>query len=64
MHAIRMGSLAGDHTVYFCNDYESVSITHHAESRDVFVAGALRAAKWIVRQKPGYYTMQEMLFGK
>ncbi len=63
MHALRMGAMAGDHTVYFCNDVESVSITHHAESRDVFVAGALRAAKWIVRRKPGYHTMQEMLFG-
>ncbi len=62
VHALRMGAVAGDHTVYFCNDHECVSITHHAESRDVFVSGALRAAKWLVRQKPGYYTMQDILF--
>ena len=63
MHSLRMGSIAGDHTVHFCSEYECFSITHHAESRDVFVSGALRAAKWIVAQKPGYYTMQDMLFG-
>lgn len=63
MHALRMGSVAGDHTVYYCSDFECLSITHHAESRDVFASGALRAAKWIVKQKPGYYTMQDMLFG-
>lgn len=62
MHALRMGAIAGDHTVYFCNDYECFSISHRAESRDVFVAGALRAAKWIHGRKAGYYTMQDMLF--
>lgn len=62
MHALRMGSIAGDHTVYFCNEHECLSITHRAESRDVFASGALRAAKWLVRQKPGFYTMQDMLF--
>lgn len=62
MHALRMGSVAGDHTIYYCNDFECLSITHHAASRDVFAAGALRAAKWLVKQKPGYYSMQDMLF--
>lgn len=63
MHALRMGALAGEHTVYFCNDHECVSITHRAESRDVFASGALRAVKWIVGRKPGLYSMQDMLFG-
>ena len=62
MHALRMGAMAGDHTVYFCNDYECVSITHRAESRDVFVSGALRAAKWIVGRKAGLYSLRDMLF--
>ncbi len=63
VHALRMGAVAGDHTVYFCSDYECFSMTHHVESRDVLASGALRAAKWIVRQSPGYHTMEEMLFG-
>lgn len=62
MHALRMGAITGDHTVYFCSDFECFSISHRAESRDVFAAGALRAAKWIAGQKAGYYTMQDMLF--
>ncbi len=63
MHSLRMGALPGDHTVYFCNEYECLSIAHRAESRDVFVAGALRAAKWLKGKSPGFYTMREMLFG-
>ncbi len=63
MHALRMGSIPGDHTVYFCSDYECLSITHRAESRDVFAAGALRAAKWLSKKPAGFYTMQDMLFG-
>lgn len=62
MHALRMGSIAGDHSIYFCSEYECFSISHRAESRDVFAAGALRAAKWVCGRKPGYYTMQDMLF--
>lgn len=62
MHALRMGSVAGEHTVYFCNNHECLSITHRAESRDVFAAGALRAAKWITKQQPGLFTMQDLLF--
>ncbi|MCD8138396.1 MAG: 4-hydroxy-tetrahydrodipicolinate reductase [Planctomycetaceae bacterium] len=63
MHALRMGALAGEHTVHFCNDFECISITHRTESRDVFVSGALRAAKWIVGKNPRMYSMQDMLFG-
>ena len=63
MHALRMGAVPGDHTVYFCSNHECLSITHHAESRDVFAAGALRAAKWIKGRPAGFHTMQDMLFG-
>jgi 4-hydroxy-tetrahydrodipicolinate reductase len=63
MHALRMGSVAGKHTIYFCGEHECFAITHSAESRDVFAAGALRAAKWIVAQKPGLYDMGNLLFG-
>ncbi|MDR0361155.1 MAG: 4-hydroxy-tetrahydrodipicolinate reductase [Planctomycetota bacterium] len=63
MHALRMGSVTGKHTIYFCSEHECIEITHTAESRDVFAAGALRAAKWIMSQAPGLYDMRDMLFG-
>lgn len=62
MHSLRMGALAGDHTIYFCDDNECLSISHRAESRDVLADGALRAAKWLIGKKPAMYSMQDMLF--
>lgn len=64
MHAVRMGSVVGDHSVYFCSEFERIELAHHAQNRDVFAAGALRAAKWVVGKKPGLYDMQDVLFGK
>ena len=62
MHALRMGSVIGEHSVYFCNDFERIEIVHRAESRDIFASGALRAAKWLMNQEPGWYIMRDMLF--
>lgn len=64
MHALRMGSIPGDHTIHFCSEHECLSISHRAESRDVFAAGALRAAKWLAGRTPGYYGMRDMLFAR
>jgi 4-hydroxy-tetrahydrodipicolinate reductase len=61
IHAIRGGDVVGDHTVIFANDGERVELTHKASSRDTFANGALRAAQWLVRQKPGLYDMQDVL---
>jgi 4-hydroxy-tetrahydrodipicolinate reductase len=63
MHSLRLGAVAGDHAVHFANDYECLTISHHAESRDVFAAGALRAAKWLKGREPGLYSLDDMLFG-
>ena len=40
---------------------DRLELFHHAESRDMFAAGALTAAKWVVKQKPGLYSMQDVL---
>ena len=40
---------------------ERVELTHRASSRDTFANGALRAAQWVVQQKPGLYDMQDVL---
>jgi 4-hydroxy-tetrahydrodipicolinate reductase len=61
MHALRGGDVVGDHTVHFAADGERIELTHRASSRDTFASGALRAAQWVVTQKPGLYSMQDVL---
>jgi 4-hydroxy-tetrahydrodipicolinate reductase len=61
MHAVRGGDVVGDHTVIFATNGERVELTHKASSRDTFANGALRAAQWVVRQRPGLYDMRDVL---
>ena len=61
VHSIRGGDVVGDHTVVFATNGERVELTHKASSRDTFANGALRAALWVVKQKPGLYDMQDVL---
>jgi 4-hydroxy-tetrahydrodipicolinate reductase len=61
IHSIRGGDVVGDHTVIFANTGERLELTHKASSRDTFANGALRAAYWVVKQKPGLYDMQDVL---
>ena len=61
IHSIRGGDVVGDHTVIFANTGERVELTHKASSRETFANGALRAALWVVKQKPGLYDMQDVL---
>lgn len=62
MHAIRLGDIVGDHTVVFCGNAERIEVRHQAHTRDLFVAGAIKAAKWIADKPAGLYTMQDVLF--
>jgi 4-hydroxy-tetrahydrodipicolinate reductase len=61
MHSMRMGDEIGRHTVYFAALGERVELGHVATNRDTFAAGALRAAKWLVSQKAGRYSMPNVL---
>ena len=61
IHALRGGDVVGDHTVIFAANGERVELTHKASSRETFANGALRAAQWVVQQKPGLYDMQDVL---
>jgi len=61
IHSLRGGDVVGDHTVIFANTGERLELTHRASSRDTFANGALRAALWVVKQKPGVYDMQDVL---
>jgi len=59
--SIRAGDLTGDHTVMFGGVGERLEIIHRTQSRDAFGRGAIRAARWIIQQKPGLYDMQDLL---
>ena len=62
IHAIRGGDIVGDHTVMFIGNSERIEIKHQAHSREIFVAGAVLAAGWVVNQKKGVvYDMQDVL---
>ena len=60
-HAVRGGDFVGDHTVIFATTGESVEFSHRATTRDTFAIGALRAAAWVAQQKPGLYSMKDVL---
>ncbi len=61
MQTIRGGDIVGEHTVYFIGMGERIELTHRAHTRDMFSRGSVRAAKWVVTQKPGLYDMQDVL---
>jgi 4-hydroxy-tetrahydrodipicolinate reductase len=61
VHSVRGGDVVGDHTVIFATTGERLELTHKASSRDTFANGALRAAQWVIKQKPGLYDMQDVL---
>jgi 4-hydroxy-tetrahydrodipicolinate reductase len=59
--ALRGGSVAGDHSVIFAADNERITLSHLAENRAIFAKGAMRAARWLVGQPCGRYTMEQVL---
>lgn len=59
--AVRAGDIVGDHTVLFAGPGERLELIHRAHSRETFAQGALKAAKFVVKAKPGFYTMQDVL---
>ena len=61
VHALRGGSVVGDHTVMFAGELERVELTHKAQDRAAFAAGALRALSWAKGRRPGIYTMRDVL---
>ncbi|OGG06362.1 MAG: 4-hydroxy-tetrahydrodipicolinate reductase [Candidatus Glassbacteria bacterium RIFCSPLOWO2_12_FULL_58_11] len=61
IHAVRSGDVVGEHTVIFGGLGERFEITHRAHSRDTFARGALVAARFASRARPGLYDMQDVL---
>lgn len=63
IHAVRGGTIAGEHTVIFAGEDETLEITHSASSKQIFANGALQAARFVAEQSPGLYDMNHVLFG-
>lgn len=61
IHALRGGSVVGDHTVMFAGDVERVEIVHKAQGREAFAVGALKALSWAKGRKSGLYSMRDVL---
>ena len=59
--SVRGGTVAGDHDVIFAGPEEMITLSHRAENRMIFARGAARAALWLTGQKPGRYTMPQVL---
>jgi len=59
--AIRQFKVPGIHTVHYENDIDLIEFTHSAKSRKGFAVGAVKAAEFIVNQKPGIYSMEDLL---
>ena len=61
MHTVRGGDVDEDHTIIFATGGERVELTHKATSRDTFVKGALRAARFLATAEHGDYDMRQVL---
>lgn len=59
--SIRGGNIVGEHSVQFYGEHETFEIKHTSYSRNVFAEGALKAAIFIAKQKPGYYGMDDLV---
>jgi len=57
----RRGEVPGEHTVVLKGADESLSLTHEVGDRRVFAVGAIRAARWLIAQTPGFYSMQNLI---
>ncbi|MBQ6796347.1 MAG: 4-hydroxy-tetrahydrodipicolinate reductase [Clostridia bacterium] len=64
IHAIRGGTIVGEHTVIFAGNDEIIELKHTALSRDVFAEGAIAAAKFMVGKNPGMYDMNDLIQSK
>jgi 4-hydroxy-tetrahydrodipicolinate reductase len=58
---LRGGNVVGEHTVMFVGPAERIELVHKAQDRMLFASGALHAALWAQRQKPGLYSMMDVL---
>lgn len=61
IHSLRTGNVIGRHSVLFSGNYETIEISHIAESRETFAAGAIKSALFLKDKKSGFYSFEEVL---
>ncbi|MBE7078359.1 MAG: 4-hydroxy-tetrahydrodipicolinate reductase [Clostridiales bacterium] len=61
IHAVRGGTIVGEHEVMFAGEDEIITISHSARSKRVFATGAIRAAKFLAKKEAGMYEMKHLL---
>ena len=61
MHAIRGGTIVGDHDIVFAGHDEVITLSHSALSKEVFAVGAINAAIFLKSQNSGLYDMSDLL---
>ena len=61
IHAVRGGTIVGEHEVIFAGQDEVVTFSHTAYSKAIFAKGALEAARFLTGRKPGLYTMADVI---
>ncbi|MBE7048223.1 MAG: 4-hydroxy-tetrahydrodipicolinate reductase [Ruminococcaceae bacterium] len=64
IHAIRGGTIVGDHTVIFAGENEVIELRHSAASREIFANGAVKAAIFMAKQPAGFYDMTNLINSK
>ena len=60
-NSIRKGEIIGEHEIKFSSGKEIITLNHEAFDRALYSDGALMAAKWLMRKKPGLYSMRDLL---
>jgi 4-hydroxy-tetrahydrodipicolinate reductase len=61
IHAVRGGTIVGEHSVIFAGTDEIIEINHIATSKEIFATGALSAARYLYNKKPGFYNMNDLI---
>mgnify|MGYP005688634531 FL=1 len=60
-NSMRKGEVVGEHEVKFSSGKEIITLNHEAFDRALYSEGALTAAKWLMKKKPGLYSMRDVL---
>jgi 4-hydroxy-tetrahydrodipicolinate reductase len=61
IHAVRGGTIPGEHIVIYAGQDEIIELKHTALSREIFANGALKAAEFLADQPAGFYSMQNLI---
>ena len=64
IHAVRGGTIVGEHEIMFAGNDEIITLSHSARSKQIFAVGAVNAALFLKGKKPGLYTMKELVEAK